>query len=454
MKKAFSCLVAAAALLSAAACTDYLKHGEVDLTMPQEEFEYPASYTFDHPCALVGAEDIARVKASIAAASASDPVYASFQHFCGNTYAQPTYTPSPVEKIVRGDATGTGVNGENYISAARDAAAAYQLALRWQLTGDTGCASAAVAILNAWASTCKEITANDNNQYLAAGFQGHAFANAAELMRDYEGWAAADQAAYKEWMRDLWLAKNLWFIDNHGGSGVCNLHYWSNWELANLCSMLAIGIYLEDIEIINKVYLNFREGKGSGCIDNMIPFDPIEDPDGYGMIAQSMESGRDQGHGTLVISMCAELCQMAWNIGVDFWGMKDNKVLAMAQYTAKYNCKPQGTYICTYIPFTPYTYCGADCGCKDTKHGAEHTVVAEDGRGTVRPCWDMIYSHYRHEKNLSESQLHYVKLFAEQLRSKDGVLTGDGGPGDSRYGATSAAFDQIGWGTMMYYKGE
>jgi len=33
---------------------------------------------------------------------------------------------------------------------------------------------------------------------------------------------------------------------------------------------------------------------------------------------------------------------------------------------------------------------------------------------------------------------------------KDGVLTGDGGAGDSRYGGTSAAYDQIGWGTLLY----
>ena len=47
-----------------------------------------------------------------------------------------------------------------------------------------------------------------------------------------------------------------------------------------------------------------------------------------------------------------------------------------------------------------------------------------------------------------------MKLFADQLRYTNGVLTGDGGSGDSRYGNTSAAFDQIGWGTMMFYRGE
>lgn len=452
-------MAATAVLVCAAACTDYLKPGTVDLTpveKPDEpdEFEYPSSYNFNHPCALVTSADIDRVKNRIALASASDPVYVAYTNFCKSPYAQSGYKANPVETIVRGDATGTGVDKENFIVIAKDAAAAYQLALRWKLSGETKYADDAVRILNEWADVCKKITANDNNQYLCAGFQGYTLGNAAELLRDYEGWDATDQNDFKTWLRTVWLAKNEWFIDNHGGDGVCDLHYWSNWELANLSSILAIGTYLEDNELITKVYRNFREGKGSGCIDNMIPYDPIEDPDGHGMIAQHMESGRDQGHGTLVVSMCAELCQMAWNLGIDFWGMKDNKVLAMCEYTAKYNVMPNGTYICTSMPFTHYSYCAPGCGCNNQNHGAEHETVSADGRGTVRPCWELIYAHYRHTAGVDADEVYYAKLFAEQLRYTDGVLSGDGGSGDSRYGSNSSAFDQIGWGTMMYYQGE
>lgn len=407
-----------------------------------------------HPCALVTASDIARVKTSIAAASAADPVYASYLRFCDNKYAQATYTASPVETIVRGDPTGTGVDRENYMNAARDAAAAFQLALRWQLSGDDKYADAAVDILNAWASTCTEITANDNNQYLAAGFQGYTFANAAELLRDHDGWTGADQDDFKQWLRDVWLVKNEWFIDTHGGADNCDLHYWSNWELANMASIMAIGIYLDDYSLIDKVRENFLNGTGSGAIGNMIPYAAFADPQGHGMLAQNMESGRDQGHSTLVISMCAELCQMAWNIGLDFWGQDSDKVLAMCQYTAKYNVKPDGSYLCDDMPFTPYSYCPSGCGCSNHSHGKEHTAISADGRGKERPGWDLIYSHYRHVKKVSADEVYYVKLFADQLRHAGGILTGDGGSGDSRYGTTSAAFDQIGWGTMLFYLGE
>ena len=41
-------------------------------------------------------------------------------------YTSFTYTPSPQEEIVRGDATGTVSGKENYSYAMKDAAAAYQ----------------------------------------------------------------------------------------------------------------------------------------------------------------------------------------------------------------------------------------------------------------------------------------------------------------------------------------
>lgn len=458
MKKLLFVLVASTCALSGAmSCTDYLYEGSVDLGIenkgeePETPFDYPTSYTFNHPCALVSASDIARIQTKVAAADASDPVYASWQQLCGNSLAQSSHQPNPVPVLVRGDVTGTGVASQNYINACRDAAAAFQLALRWRVSGDTQFADTAVNILNSWADVCTTITSNDNDNHLLAGFQGYQFANAAELLRDYEGWKAEDQADFKKWLVDLWYAKNYWFISNHGGDNVCSLHYWSNWELANLASILAIGIYTENADMVNFVYKNFREGEGSGAINHMIPYDPIPDAQVDGcLIAQNMESGRDQGHATLVIAVCAELCQMAWNVGVDFFGLEENKVLAMCEYTAKWNAKPNGAFLTTTMPFTEYRYC-TDCECRDHNHGAIHTEVANDaGRGTLRPGWDLIYNHYAKVKKVNAAAYHYTQLFAEQLRMSGGKLTGDGGAGDSRYGSNSSAYDQIGWGTLLF----
>ena len=468
-------LVAVPALLCAGACTDFLYEGEIDLTPVNEEekddFVYPASYEFQHPGALVTKADFDRVRAKVQqytadpAGADTDPVYQSWLQLCNSKYAQLDYQSRAVPVLVRGDVTGTGVSSENYLNACRDAAAAFQLGLRYQISGDERYANKAVNILNEWADVCHTITANDANFNLLAGFQGYQFANAAELLRDYEGWQVADQNAFKTWLLTLWYPINYEFIDTHGGDNVCDLHYWSNWELGNLASILAIGIYTENVEMVNFVYRNFREGEGSGALHNMIPYEPVADPAGNtALIAQCMESGRDQGHATLVSSVCAELCQMAGNVKVagtgealDFFGMEDNLVLSMFEYTAMYNSTP---YTSVPMPFTRYEYCPEGCGCPGGNNchtQGPHLAVSSDGQGTLRPCWDLIYNHYK-AKGVSDGQLYYSKRFAEQLRSNnDGVLTGDCGAGDSRYNndegsETSATFDQLGWGTLLFYR--
>ena len=444
-------LAAAIAVLSVS-CSGYLEAGVVDLTLPAED---PSpKIEFNHPCAYVNSSNLEIARAAIETANPEDPVYASWLTLCTSPFAQPTYTASPLPVVVRGDATGI-TEGENYIVCAKDAAAAFQLALRYRLSDDSRCADAAVSILNAWADVCKTITANDNNQYLLVGFQGHAFANAAELMRDYAGWQKDDQDKVKKWLEDLWYAASYSSVSTHGGNKTCNLHYWSNWELANLACQLAIGIYLEDEEKIKIVNSEFSAGNGSGAINNMIPYAPVADPDGKShLLAQSMESGRDQGHATLVVSLCSELCQMAENVSLGFWEKENSKVLAMAEYTAKYNVKPDGRFLAmTEMPFTTYQYC-TDCDCVDKNHSATHVVVSSDGRGKERACWDLIYAHYVKKQNVPAEWCYYTKLFADQLRYTDGVLTGDGGAGVSRYGETSSAFDQLGWGTLLFYRGE
>ena len=53
-----------------------------------------------------------------------------------------------------------------------DAAAAYQMALLWKLTGDSKYADASVKVMNDWVKVCKGIKSNDANQMLAASPTG------------------------------------------------------------------------------------------------------------------------------------------------------------------------------------------------------------------------------------------------------------------------------------------
>lgn len=439
--------------------------GVVDLTLPGDEYvPVEAQYTYTHPCAMYNGEDFARVKKMLDDGTAPQAVKDEFQKLKDNRYTQLPYTSNPQTLIVRGDATNITSDGkENYAPAMRDAAAAYQMAMLWKLTGNDQYADASVKVLNDWARTCTEIKSNDANQMLAAGCQGYTFANAAEIMQTYSGWASTDLAKFKEWMVTVFASKNKQFLTFHWYQGTtdCIFHYWSNWDLVNLCSYMAIGILTENDEMVNYAVNYFHNGGGNGSIDYLIQgafTDPLQTGE---TILQNQESGRDQGHAMMSVAVTANLCQMAYSFykynptvsELDFFAANDNAVMKMGEYTALFNLRggadnanSTGTWLITAdkMPFNEYKYC-IDCSCKDKNHGAIHKSVADDaGRGTPRPGWEILYNHYAKVKGLSSGYT-YSEKFASKLRP-------EGGTGDDRYGSNSGAFDQLGWGTLMMYR--
>jgi len=425
------------------------KFGTVDLSYEEEsDSDVTVSYVYDHPCAMYNDDDFTRVKEAIA--QGSGYVYDEFNNLKNySSYAQKSYEPTPQTQIVRGDTEGTDFTSENYVYAMRDAAAAWQQALLWKLTDDDDYAANAVDILDQWAITCKEITSNDANHYLAAGCQGYTFANAAELLRDYDGWSDSDFETFKTWMVDVFAAKNYKFLTEHANQ--TNTHYWANWDFVNMASYLAIGILTEDDDMVSFVSNYFYNGVGNGCLKQLI-IDTHEDPLSTGeTIAQCQESGRDQGHATMVVAVASNLCQMAYTLclcnqevtDLDFFSADDNIILKMCEYTALFNLKDgtdndnsTGSYLVSVsaMPFTTYT----------DYTGEIETQASEDSRGTIRPGWEIIYNHYVKVKGIASGYI-YSQQSAEKLRP-------EGGAGDLRYGSNSSAFDQLGWGTLMMYR--
>ena len=444
------------ALCATTACqkNDY---GTVDLSKYTPEPE--VKFTYNHPCALYSAADFARVKAAIAAGSLSTDQKAEYEALQQSNYVIGDYgvVTHAHEQIVRGDAKGTKEGVENYGDACKDAAAAYQFGLLWQLTGK---------ILKAWVSTCKEVTANDNNFYLAAGAQGYTFALAGEELRDYSGWSESEFTEFKNWMLNVFADKNYKFLQLHGSSNCGSpKHYMSNWDLVNLCSYLQIGILTENDEIVKYVNSYFtKTGDGLGALPNIqqATYD-FTLPDGTKeKVTQAQESGRDQGHATMAIVVAAHLAQSAWALyednptitDLDYFSVDNNALLRMAEYNALANLK-SGThaditisggtgvqggdwlYTVAQIPFTV-----AGPWCSNTSHEAGKTQngFGEKDRGQLRPGYEIFYKHY---KDVAGS--YFVKKYAEVQRPECGA-------GDARYGSNSGAFDQIGWGTLMLYQ--
>lgn len=439
--------------------------GSVDLTMPDTPTtpDVNATYTFNHPCAMYTADDFARVKAELDGNTIPE-VSQAFAALKASPYSSLSRMPEPQELIVRGDPKGTGIDKENYAYAMRDAAAAYQTALIWKLSGDEAYAKKSIEIMNAWALKCKKITSNDANQVLAAGAQGYTFACAAEMMLGYSGWNAGDVAKYKQWMLDVFAPKNKDFLE-HKDANTCAKHYWSNWDLVNMCSYMAIGILTENSDMVNYVVNYFYKGQGNGCINYLITGDFLQDPLGSGeMLAQDQESGRDQGHAQMSTMVTANLAQMAYSLyeqnklnaeaaKLDFFAANDNALLKLGEYVALSNLRngsdnanKEGQWLVSAanMPFNKLEYC-VGCSCRDKNHSAVHTSLADDtGRGSVRPGWEIFYNHYAKVKGLS-SVFIYVKQMADKMRPECG-------PGDSRYGNNSGAFDQLGWSTLMLYR--
>ena len=433
--------------------------GTVDLDIPEETYvPVAANYTFGNHCAMFTDADFARVKAALNNGSAAQAVKDEFQNLKNSNYTLLTYKATPQTKIVRGDATGTGFSGENYGYAMRDAAAAYQMGLLWQLTGDDRYASKAVEILNAWATTCTEITSNDANQVLAAGAQGATFANAAGMVYDYSGWSTSKREEFKGWIVKVFASKNKNFLDTHTGSNVCAEHYWSNWDLVNMASYFSIGVLTENSEMVNYVVNYFYQGVGNGCISRLIR-GTHSDPLGNGeVICQNQESGRDQGHSSMSVAVTANLAQMAWSLyqsnpsvkELDFFSAKDNAIMKMGEYVALFNLRngtdnknANGSWLVTVdkMPFEKFVYC-VNCSCRDKNHGATHTQASEEGRGTIRPGWEILLSHYK-----SVNGHKYIEQMANKIRPEGGA-----GEGLNRYGDNSGAFDQLGWCTLMLYQ--
>ena len=99
-------------------------------------------------------------------AARAEPWLTGWNALIGNGRAQLGATPRPLVTVLRGG------DGSNFAQMYIDIARAYQLALRWKVSGDVRYADQAVVFLNAWSSTMTTLTGNAD-RFLAAGIYGY-----------------------------------------------------------------------------------------------------------------------------------------------------------------------------------------------------------------------------------------------------------------------------------------
>jgi hypothetical protein len=360
---------------------------------------------FVHPGLLHNDADFARMKAKVEASA--EPWLSGWQKLTANAHAQLSWTARPAAMVYRG---ADGTHPENYSQLYNDAAAAYALALRWKVSGDTSYADKAVEVLNAWSAVLVGI-GGTSDKFLAAGIYGYQMANAAEIMRTYSGWSAQDFARFQNMMTTVFYPMNHDFLTNHNGA--CISHYWANWDQCNMDSVLAIGVLTDNRALYDEAVSYFESGGGNGSIGNAVYYLHPGD------LGQWQESGRDQGHATLGIGLVGAFCEMAWKQGDDLYGFSDSRFLAGAQYVARYNLGND-------VPYVTYNNCD----------DVDQTVISPNSRGDDRPIWELVYNHY---VTLRGAAAPDVAAYAARVRP-------EGGGGD--YGPNSGGYDQLGYGTL------
>jgi hypothetical protein len=364
-----------------------------------------------HPGMLHTNADFTRMAEKVAANA--QPWKGSYDLLVASTNSQSTWGPRAVGTINR------GTSPDNCALLYNDAAAAYQNALRWKITGNVAHANKAVEILNAWGYTLTAITGNAD-RFLAAGLYGYEMANAAEIMRTYSGWAAADQTQFKNMMLSVFYPMNNQFLVNHNDANIQN--YWANWDLCNMASILAIGILCDDQAKIDQAVNYFKTGGGNGSINNAVPI--LHSP----TLGQWQESGRDQEHTIMGVGIMAVICEMAWNQGIDLYSYNNRRFMAGAEYVARYNNLKT-------VPFAYYSWRSG------TGNGTANTngVVSNAGQGATRAVWDIIVGHYSHR----------LGIYLPELEEKAAATRPDGGP---QYGAHASQFDHLGFTTLTSYR--
>lgn len=276
---------------------------------------------FTHPGLLVTSNDINRIKQKLDAHK--DPWLASWRQLISMKSASASYTNNAVSSVDRDTQGSTPPNADRLW---HDAGAAFALALRWKISGDTSYADTAVNILTAWSDKLYSIGANDD-QYLVAGLQGHELANVGELLRDYPPFVSGGgQAKFLNMMTSLFLEKNLFFLNHRDGSEHIVKHFFANWELANLASAMAISVLTDNQTAWEYSIDYFKNGAGNGAINNAVTNIVLE-PETGNPLGQGQEEGRDQGHSALDFQLLGVIGQQAWNQGEDLFAYNNSRIL-------------------------------------------------------------------------------------------------------------------------------
>jgi hypothetical protein len=335
--------------------------------------------TFTHPRLLHTQADLQRMRERVE--HQQEPWYGGYLTLASHPQSSADWRIRGGFANVSRDARDNTHNTELW----QDSNTAYQNALLWAITHEKKHARKAIDILNAWSYPLREITGHD--RHLAAGLYGFKLVNAAEILRyTNSGWQRNDI----EQCQTMFL--NVFYPVIQNFAPFAN----GNWDAACIKTILAIGVFCDDVQLVEQAVRYYHHGEGNGRLTHYV----INDT------GQCQESGRDQQHTQLGLALLAEACEIAWNQGMDLYGAHNNRLLQGFEYTAKYNLGME-------VPFVPHT---------DITGKYKHQNIAEKGRGRLRQIYEMPYNHYVFRKKLKAP---YLKQAIEKIRPEGAAFQAD-----------------------------
>lgn len=310
---------------------------------------------FVHPGVDQTSKDMEYMKAQVIAGK--QPWKDAFERL--KTATDLNFVVTPYPHVIRGPYAKPNIGGDDLSKGAN---MAYNCALMWYITQNKDYANKAIAIINAWSPILKDFDNNDAK--LLAGWTGHIFCNAAEILRyNDSGWKQKDIDSFTNMLMTVYYPLMRFYYPQANG----------NWDGAIIHSVMAIAIFTDNRNMFNNALDHFLHGPFNASIFKYIY------PSG-----QCQESARDQGHVQLGLGEFAGVARVAYTQGVDLFSIGNNRIALGYEYTAGF-----------LLGVKPYCY----------------GVIAERAMN-LRDDYEYVYRHY-----LSKGiELPYTKQAADSIR--------------------------------------
>lgn len=267
----------------------------------------------------------------------------------------------PHAHVLRGSYGKPNIGGEDLRKGAN---LAYDCALLWYITENKTYAEKAIAIINAWSPVLWDFDYNDAK--LLAGWTGHLFCNAAEILRFTDsGWEQKDIDQFTNMLMAVYYPLMRFYYPQANG----------NWDGAIIQSIMAIAIFTDNREMFTNALNHILYAPLNGSIFKYIW------PNG-----QCQETTRDQAHVQLGLGEFAGAARIAYTQGIDLFSMADNRIALGYEFTA--------SFLMGEMPFS-------------------YGPISERAKD-IRDDFEYVYRHY----TAKGIELPYTKQAADFIRPK------------------------------------